>query len=86
MSWNRVSFKDKLEAQHSFPGGYMFKFIVPIAAEQEVLSLFDGAEVSSKRSKTNKYVSITANVNISASEDVLAIYDKAYKIEGIIAL
>ncbi|MEQ8714456.1 MAG: DUF493 family protein [Cyclobacteriaceae bacterium] len=86
MSWNRVSFKEKLESQHTFPGKYMFKFIVPIAAEQQVLGLFDGAEVSSKQSKTKKYVSITATVDISASEEVLAVYDKAYKIEGIISL
>lgn len=86
MSWNRVSFKEKLESQHTFPVKYMFKFIVPIGAEQQVLDLFDGAEVSSKRSKTSKYVSITATVDISASEEVLAVYDKAYKIEGIISL
>ena len=64
----------------------MFKFIVPVLAEQEVLNLFEDAEVSRKPSKTNKYVSVTATVHIIASEEVLAVYDKAYKIEGIIAL
>ncbi|MEM8893654.1 MAG: DUF493 family protein [Bacteroidota bacterium] len=86
MSWNRVSFKEKLESQHSFPGKYMFKFIVPIAAEQEVLALFENAEVSSKESKTKKYISITATVEVPTSSEVLNIYDRAYKIEGIIAL
>ena len=64
----------------------MFKFIVPLAAEQQVANLFGSAEVSLKPSKNNKYVSVTATVDISASEEVLAVYDKAYKIEGIIAL
>lgn len=64
----------------------MFKFIVPKDAQEAVLKLFDGVEVSSKESKTSKYVSITATVEVSASEEVLAIYDQAYKIEGIISL
>lgn len=86
MSWNRVSFKEKLESQHTFPGSYMFKFIVPVGAKAQVMALFGDGQVSSKQSKTKKYISVTANVHMQASEDVLAIYDKAYKIEGIIAL
>ena len=57
-----------------------------MAAEQEVLDLFEDAEVSSKASKTQKYVSITAKVQVDTSSEVLNVYDRAYKIEGIIAL
>ena len=64
----------------------MFKFIVPIVGKKQVLNLFEGVEVSSRESKTKKYVSVTATVIIQTSEEVLAVYDKAYRIEGIMAL
>ena len=55
--------KGQLEDTTDFPADYMYKFIVPTDGNQlaEVESLFDnkGAVITTKNSKTGKYVSIT---------------------------
>ena len=44
MAWNELAFKEKLENEHSFPGQYIFKFIVPIDKENEVLAILPRRE------------------------------------------
>ena len=86
MSWDESAFKEKLENNHEFPGGYTFKFIVKPEQEQEVKSLLVGADVKLKPSSGNKYVSVTLNKEMQSSQEVIEVYKKAHTIEGIIAL
>jgi hypothetical protein len=86
MSWNIESFQEKLESEHTFPGIYMFKFIVPIDKKEEVLAILPDGDLSFKPSSKNTYVSITLKAKMEKSSEVLNIYTKAYKIEGILAL
>lgn len=79
-------FKRKLEEQHSFPGIYMFKFIVPSGKEDEVMNILPGGNISSKSSKQGSYVSVTAELMMKSSDEVIAIYEQAHEIEGLIAL
>lgn len=79
-------FKEKLDSQHVWPSIYMFKFIVPKGKEAEILSLFPKNELTSKSSKEGNYTSFTAKVMMGSSNDVIKIYQEAYKIEGVIAL
>ncbi|MGK7397015.1 MAG: DUF493 family protein [Candidatus Cyclobacteriaceae bacterium M3_2C_046] len=80
------SFRERLENNHAWPSLYMFKFIVPTAKQKEVRDLFPKNELSTKYSKNGKYISVTARVMIGNSDEVIQIYEKAHKIEGVIAL
>lgn len=83
---SRENFKEKLDSQYSWPSLYMFKFIVPKGKEVKVLHLFPYNEVTTKESKNGNYVSVTAKVMMGSSEDIIKIYEEAYKIEGVISL
>ena len=80
------SFKEKLDNEHHWPSVYMFKFIVPKGKEDEVKQLFPGKELSTKSSRKGNYISVTAEVFIQSSNEVIQIYQKAHLIEGIISL
>ncbi len=87
MADNRLDeLRKKLESIHSWPSVYMFKFIVPAEKEGDVLSLFPRNETSSKSSKNGRYVSVTAEVMIGSTDQVIEVYEKAYQIEALIAL
>ncbi|BDD02670.1 DUF493 family protein [Aureibacter tunicatorum] len=81
-----VEFKKKLEEQHSFPGDYVFKFIVANDKVGEVENLLPNASWSKRPSKNGKYVSMTTKHKASSSEIVIDTYINAKKIEGIISL
>jgi len=91
---DKKAFYDKLKVQledtTTFPADYLYKFIVPSTGNQvkEVEDLFDntGAVINTKKSKTGKYTSVSIVLNIKSSDEVIAYYKKAEKIEGIISL
>lgn len=82
----KAEFKEKLDQQHSWPSLYMFKFIVPREKEHQIQTLFPYNELSTKESAGGKYVSVTAKVMMGSSDDVIRIYEEAYKVEGVISL
>jgi uncharacterized protein len=84
--FNRQSFKEKLEAQNSFPTLYMFKFIVPSGSETEVAALLPNNKMSLKTSSKGKYVSATIKAMMPNSDAILDVYEKASEIEGVISL
>ncbi len=86
MGFTWAGFKEKLEEIHVFPEHYVFKFIVPVDRQKQVIELFQGEEVKVRNSKSGKFISITARCFVSSSEEVISIYKKAAKIEGIVAL
>ena len=86
MSWDEVSFLEKLEGTHQFPDSYTFKFIVKPEHKEKVENLVAGADIKLKPSSGNKYVSITITANMNSSKEVVDVYKKAHTIEGIIAL
>ncbi len=81
-----TEFREKLESSYSWPALYMFKFIVSSDKEEEITNLFPKNEVKLKSSKTGKYISLTAEIMIGTSDQVIVIYKKAHTIEGLIAL
>lgn len=81
-----LSLKEKLDNQFSWPMLYMFKFIVPEGNQDQVFSLFKKHEISSRRSKNGNYVSLTAQIFMNSSQDVIDVYKKASTIDGLIAL
>jgi putative lipoic acid-binding regulatory protein len=85
-NFNNSSFKEKLENETSFPALYMFKFIVPSGKEKEIQSLLPNNEMALKTSSKGKYVSATIKALMPDSQSIIDIYEKAAKIEGVIAL
>ena len=86
MSWSVEGFREKLENEYTFPVVYLFKFIVPLEKQQELESILPDGEKSYRRSKTNKYVSLSLKKQVASSDEVIAVYEKVYQIKGIIAL
>lgn len=79
----------KLNAVHTWPSVFMFKFILAPSDEKLVAlrQIFgESAEFSSRESRTGKYVSITVKELIVNPDDILQRYTTATAIEGVIAL
>ena len=82
--------KTQLEDTTTFPSKYLYKFIVPTTGSQvqEVEGLFNnrGAVINTKKSRTGKYISISIQITVKNSDEVIEYYKKAEVIEGIISL
>jgi putative lipoic acid-binding regulatory protein len=78
--------KELLDKEYTWPADYMFKFIVPINKEAEVRALFPNHNPTTRASKLGNYISLTLTYRAESSDIVLAIYEKASQIEGLIAL
>ena len=84
-----ANLKSKLEEQFNWPHLYLFKFIIP--ADNKKLALVEAlfgedAQVTTRQSKSNKFVSVSAKEVMISADEVIAVYKKASKIEGIMSL
>lgn len=79
-------FKELLDDEHEFPCLYVFKFIVPAAKTSDVENLFPNANVQLRASRRGNYVSATIEIEMDSSDLIIAIYEQAAKISGLIAL
>ena len=78
--------KSQLDQVHTWPSPYVFKFIVPAERQEELLPLLPIGQIEQKLSSSGKYVSITLKAMISDSEQVIAVYQRAGQIPGIVSL
>ena len=85
-TFDKIAFKEKLEASTTFPNRYLFKFIVPAGKEGAILALFSGEEVLLKPSSGGKYISTTIQKWVDDADHVLALYEEAATIEGLLSL
>lgn len=85
-----ANLKNQLEETTSFPSDYMYKFIVPSAGNQsnQIEQIFNnkGAVITTKKSKTGKYVSVSIVLKVQKAEEVIGFYQEAEKVEGVISL
>jgi len=81
-----VSFKEKLEQEHTFPGAYIFKFIVPSEKVADVESLLPVGKLSLRSSSNNRYTSLTLEKIVESSEEVVDVYVTVKAVEGVISL
>ena len=83
-------FKIELEKSQSWPGPYLFKFILKTDSSHLVTlqSFFKDkkAKWKHKSSSKKKFVSISVHVNMESPDEVIALYLKANKLEGVISL
>ena len=75
-----------LDQEHQWPTWYLFKFIAPRGKEDSVVALFPEGQATIRASSKGNYRSVTAKMIMSSSQDVLDIYEKAYHIDGVLAL
>lgn len=75
-----------LDENYCWPCAFPFKFIIPAERLENVLALFPGEEYTSRPSKTGKYFSITIHKNMGSSDEVVQIYNRAGRINGVICL
>ena len=92
---NPEKFYDKLRAQleetTSWPSEYLYKFIIltdPKKIEQIHLIFNDlGAVITTKKSKNDKYTSVSINVRMADPDAVIQKYKQVGKeVEGVISL
>jgi putative lipoic acid-binding regulatory protein len=76
----------KLDEFYTFPCGYVFKFIAPMARVDELAQLLRGKPFTTRFSKNAKYVSFTAEWEVQSSDEVIFFYREAAKIKGVISL
>lgn len=80
------SFREKLDEHYAWPAIYIYKFIVPTGKEELVKQLFPLTPASERLSKQGNYTSVTIQKMMHSSDDIIEIYIKASKIDGIVAL
>jgi hypothetical protein len=85
-----MSFYDELKARldevHTWPSLYLFKFIVPIAKKDELLAILPMGLLEQKLSRTGKYIALSLKVMVKNTEEIIALYQRAETIEGIVSL
>jgi len=83
------SLLEKLKEQKGWPMVYLFKFIIPNDNQKLALAerLFGPeAQVQINKSRTGKYLSVSAKEMMINPDEVIKRYREAQKIEGLIAL
>lgn len=79
-------FQELLDEQNDWPTEYTFKFIAPSQNLEPLKSVFGDHPVQVRSSSKGNYMSVTARMHMESSEEVLAIYEEAADIEGVISL
>lgn len=82
--WDR--FKDLLDEQNDWPTRYTFKFIAPADVVDALKAVFDDHPIRVRESSKGNYMSVTAHLRVSSSEEVIEIYEEASSIDGVISL
>ncbi|MFW7381848.1 MAG: DUF493 family protein [Oligoflexus sp.] len=85
-SFDKQSFQDKLDATHSWPGHYTFKFIIPTDDREKLSALLPMGSISERLSKNGKYTSVSLRCVMSSSSAVMSVYEDVSQLEGVIAL
>ncbi|NNE36254.1 MAG: DUF493 domain-containing protein [Rhodothermales bacterium] len=83
-TWAR--FRTLLDDQNEWPASYTFKFIAPIEKLEELKAVFGQIPLKTRQSRKGNYASVTASVEMHSSDEVIALYEDAGRIEGVIAL
>ncbi|MBC7473242.1 MAG: DUF493 family protein [Candidatus Sericytochromatia bacterium] len=81
-----AKFKAILDENYIWPTEFPFKFIIMPHQIDQLKKILNDADVVLRPSKNGKYVSVSTDMKISSSDEIVYIYEKVRSIEGIIAL
>jgi hypothetical protein len=80
------SLRARIDEYHTWPSAFLFKFIVPAEELPVLMKIFEGHPVTTRPSRHGKYVSLTAEIEMTSGAAVIAVYREAGKIKGCISL
>lgn len=86
MTDKNKKFREMLDEHHQWPCPYVFKFIVPSGQLDNFRDLFPETPMTTRESRSGKYTSVTLESHMCSAHDVMAVYEKAGKIPGIMSL
>ncbi len=82
--------KLSLDETMTFPSNYLYKFIIPKDNDKVkvIENIFDygGAVITTRPSKTGKYISISILIEMNNSAEIISKYVEIGKVEGVISL
>jgi uncharacterized protein len=82
--------KVELDNSNTWPAEYLFKFIVPTLDDnvERVENAFNcmGAVIKTTKSKTGKFTSISIDVTVKDSQEIIEKYQEVSTIKGIVSL
>jgi uncharacterized protein len=82
--------KVELDNSNSWPAQYLFKFIVPTTEENilKVENAFNcmGAVIKTTKSTTGKFTSISVDLTVKDSQEIIDKYQELSTIKGIVSL
>jgi len=79
-------FRELLDDQYAWPAEYTFKFIVPEDRLPDLEAVFGRIPFTVRESRNGRYRSVTASLVVHSADEVIALYEQAGRIPGIIAL
>jgi hypothetical protein len=86
MSDKSKQFKQVLDEHHQWPCPYVYKFIVPTDNLGKFNELFPEEALETRLSRTGKYTSVTMTSTMCSADEVMAIYERAARVPGIMSL
>lgn len=81
-----TNFIEKLEESHTFPTDYTFKFIVPTSSLADLEKAIGSGGLELKPSRNGNYISVTLRMKCQDPQEVVAYYERASSVAGIISL
>lgn len=81
-----ANFIEKLEQSHDFPTDYTFKFIVPTPNLPDLEKAIGSGGLTLKPSRNGNYISVTLTMMCQDPGEVVAYYERAASVDGIISL
>lgn len=85
-----IRLKEELDNSNTWPAEYLYKFIVPSDKDKiaKVEAAFNqmGAVIKTTQSKNGNFTSVSVNVTMESSQQVIDKYLEVSTIEGIISL
>lgn len=82
--WAR--FQTLLDEQTEWPSVYTFKFIAPADELENLKAVFGQHEIKVRPSSKGNYASVTARMEMHSSDEVIAVYQDAARIPGVVSL
>jgi hypothetical protein len=83
---SKEDFKALLDASHQWPQDYIFKFVIPAASLDPYRREFPEHKPSFRSSAGGKYLALTVIFHATSADEILAIYSRAEKVPGLLAL
>ncbi len=84
-----LKLKEILQKEKVWPQLYFFKFIIPndsMKLEQVKRFFADPAKITYKTSRDIRYIGVSCKEWVADPEAIISVYEKAYQVEGLIAL